>query len=100
NVFIAKLGWMSIMGYMIFIIIASFFVHFSRIPITLSRNSLRAPVRPYSKLGVAEPFRVFVLFKRFFIGFEHSVAYDTYFILRKRNKMYCTDKNQRKPKLL
>ena len=83
------------MGYMIFIIVASFFIHFSCIPIALSWNSLWAPVCPYPKLCIAEPSRIFILFKRFFIWFERSVASGNYFILCQREKMCRTDKNQR-----
>lgn len=45
-------------------------IHFFGIPIALTRDGLWSPMRPDSKLGIAKPFRILVLFERFIGWFK------------------------------
>src|SRR5215203_6577772 len=57
-------GWMSVMFNKPFILFTAFIIHMPPKPVSLFRLALRPPMRPYSELGILEPFRCFVLLQR------------------------------------
>src|SRR5665647_175861 len=63
NVFIPEFRRVAIVGYVIFVIRTTFFVHLSGIPVALAWNGLWSPMCPDSKFCIPEPFRILILFK-------------------------------------
>ena len=61
QILISKLGWVSVVLHMIFVLLRAFDVHVSCLPVALFRNTLWAPVGPDSELGILIPFRSFVI---------------------------------------
>src|ERR1039457_7113923 len=64
DVFIFELRRVTVLLDVILILTRTLYIHVPRIPIALFRYTLRAPMRPYSKLRIPKPLRATIGFER------------------------------------
>src|ERR1022692_1731643 len=64
DVLVSELRRVPVLLDVILILARALYVHIPRVPIALFRDTLRAPMRPYSKLRIPKPVRATIGFER------------------------------------
>jgi hypothetical protein len=72
DILVAKLGWMSEMLEVKFVLARALYVHIAGVPITLPRSRLRPPVRPNAEFHIVKPIGALILAQRIPVWLKRS----------------------------